>query len=63
MDHYESAEHLLQSAQPRNPLTCEPYEHHLALAHAILALIDKLDETPLVALYLDEEDDEEEDDD
>lgn len=50
MDHYEMAESLLATASP-----FEPHKYQLALGHALLALLDKLDEIPLVAMHLVEE--------
>lgn len=51
-DHYTAAEHELANnfVDPHG----QPVRHVAALAHAVLALIDKLDELPVVSLCLEE---------
>jgi hypothetical protein len=62
MDHRGTAEQLLQQSPVFNPITFESPAPFLAIGHALLALIEKLDEIPMIAMHLKPDEDEEEED-
>lgn len=60
MDHYSAAESELTNIFVDH--NGNPVRHTAALTHAILALVDKLDEIPILSLCMDSGDEECDDD-